>query len=284
MALKRGKRLSPETLYIIRQVVRGVLIVLAISLLLTAVWYGTRVSSLTIASVSVVGGVTIDRSMVKEKIEAELEGEYYRLVPRRFAWLYPRKTMIDSVLTIDRIEEVRIERRGTELIAAFTEFVPYALWCDDPESVSCLFLDKKGYAFAAAPMLSGGSFIRYVDLARTPEKEQYAFSAEVLSMVEAYESLLQRQLGFYVVAVEFDSVGDAFLTFAGGEELKVTMSDVPSDVVDNLVTLLASEEFAHLRSGGFGYIDLRFGERVYVYEEPEVIESIASSSEEAVVE
>jgi hypothetical protein len=37
-------------------------------------------------------------------------------------------------------------------------------------------------------------------------------------------------------------------------------------VFQNLKTILASEEFAHIAPGEFQYIDLRFGDKVFVRE------------------
>ena len=56
-----------------------------------------------------------------------------------------------------------------------------------------------------------------------------------------------------------------------------------TDVVENLLVVLASPEFSHLNPGNFSYIDLRFGEKVFVNEIGEVPETeTATSSDEAV--
>jgi hypothetical protein len=81
----------------------------------------------------------------------------------------------------------------------------------------------------------------------------------------------------------------------GGSELKVSLTLTPQQTVDNLQTVLSSEQYSDLVPGTFAYIDLRFGNKVFVSREgdpadlevPELelesdIENATSSSEAAV--
>ena len=70
-----------------------------------------------------------------------------------------------------------------------------------------------------------------------------------------------------VTKVEIDSAGDAYMTIVGGGEFKVSLKQPAKETVDNLLTVLGSEQFAHLTPGNFDYIDLRFGSKVFVNEE-----------------
>jgi hypothetical protein len=74
--------------------------------------------------------------------------------------------------------------------------------------------------------------------------------------------------GWYVRLVEVDAVRDAFFTIAGGGEIKATLNESPARTIENLNTILRSEEFSDLEPGNFQYIDLRFGTKVFVNEEP----------------
>ncbi len=67
----------------------------------------------------------------------------------------------------------------------------------------------------------------------------------------------------------------------GGSELKTVASKDAQETIDNLLVVLASEEFAHLKPGNFQYIDLRFGNKVFVNEELAVPEEEAASEEVA---
>lgn len=265
---KKRKAIAPEKLLLIKQGVIGVGITLVLALIGTGVWYGTRVPNLTIDTVTVVGGVTVDRELVRKQAAAALEGSYFKLVPKTFAWLYPQDEIASQISTIERVREVHVERiSGTEVAVAFDEYVPYALWCEARGSTGCLFIDRNGYAFGKAPPLTGGSFVRYVDLAHEPELRAQAFPRDTVRATELFIESLERELGFFVTHVELDSAGDAFYTLAGGGELKATVTGDQQMTVENLATILQSDAFSHLAPGNFQYIDLRFGNKVFVNEE-----------------
>jgi hypothetical protein len=63
-------------------------------------------------------------------------------------------------------------------------------------------------------------------------------------------------------------VRDAFLHIVDGGELKVTLTQEPQVTVNNLNVVLTSEEFKGVQPGNFQYIDLRFGNKVFVNEVP----------------
>ena len=81
-------------------------------------------------------------------------------------------------------------------------------------------------------------------------------------------SELLAEHGWFVSHIEFDQVGDVFLGIVSGGELKVIAAEPPESIVENLLTILASDEFSHIKPGNFQYIDLRFGNKVFVNEEP----------------
>jgi hypothetical protein len=274
---KRRKRMDPNTLQLIRQIVGGFLVLFFIALLVTAVWYVTRLPALTIATVDVSGGQTIQPDLVRTLVSAELEGEYLRLVPRRFSLLYPKSDLVVAANKIDRIKDVQIERRSlTSIAVTYDEFVPDALWCTRANA-ECVFLDATGYAFAKAPTLSGGAFLRFEKLDVAPVTGVQAFATAPYQKIHDLVDLLEDK-AWFVSSVTTDSAGDAFLQLTKGGELKVALSDEPAEIVDNLFTVLASPEFAELGPGAFEYVDLRFGNKVFVNELDPVV---ATSSEDA---
>lgn len=280
------KRLNPNTLVLLRQVGIGVLVILGVGILIAAIWYGTRIQSLTISSVTARGGETIDASEVVALVEQKLGGTYLGIVPRRFAWLYPESEIIDAVEQRERIYGVVLERSdGTKLDVSYNEYVPSALWCDEAKRGDCLFLDTKGYAFAHAPDLSGGSLLRFVMVGRETSLDTYITKEDSLNNLVSLVELLAKE-GWYISYVEIDQVGDAFLQVVGGGELKVMVDEAPKQTVENLLVVLASENFSHIKPGNFQYIDLRFGNKVFVNEElavPEV-ETASEDAEPAVEE
>lgn len=273
---KRKKRLDPNTLQLIKQIVGGLLVFILVGSIIAGTWYITRLPSLTISQVVVSGGETISHDLVTTLVESELEGEYLRLIPKRFSLLYPKESIQNSVQKINRIKNLSVERKPlTVLTVTFEEFVPDALWCNI-ETNDCVFLDQTGYAFAKAPKLTGGSFLRFEKIGVAPVTEQQAFDEFNYNRVHQIVQLLEEN-NWFTKYVAVDSAGDAYLHLTEGGELKVALDNEPEKIVENLFTVLSSPEFSDVGPGGFEYIDLRFGNKVFVNDlEPDV----ASSSED----
>jgi hypothetical protein len=77
-----------------------------------------------------------------------------------------------------------------------------------------------------------------------------------------------------------EKIGDREATFlvVGGGLLKVTLEQSVTNTLDNLRVLLASEEFQHIRPGNFQYIDLRFGDKMFINEEVGVADKELSAT------
>lgn len=262
---RRKKRLDPNTLLLIKQVVAGVLLLMLFAIIIFSIWYGTRISAVTIKDVEVEGGETISHQVIKNIVTQKLEGTYLGLIPRQFSYMYPRQEMLDDVSELERIKSVSIERETlTELSVLFEEFIPSALWCTK-ENEKCVFLDQTGYAFGVAPSLSGGSFLRLSKLGVEPVTGIQAFSTETFEKVNRLVDLLEAN-NWYIASVEVDVANDAYLTLTEGGELKVTLVDEAEQIVENLFAVLSSPDFSDIGVGTFEYIDLRFGNKVFINE------------------
>ncbi len=281
--MKKRRRINPDTIVMLKHIAIGAAVMLGVALLVTSIWYGTRVQFLTIQEVQVEGGQTIDTFKIQAYIQEVLEGHYLGLVPRKFAWFYPESEILEIVGAVERVHDVKIEVfKGTKLRVTFDEYLPVALWCESVSANDCLFLDNKGYAFGRAPELSGGTLIRFVTTDRSVQVGEELVLQEIYDSSFKLSDLLSEK-GWFVSHVELDQVGDMFLKIVGGGELKVVAKEDPSSVVDNLMVILSSKEFSHLEPGNFKYIDLRFGSKVFVKEKDAVPEveaaNVASSSE-----
>ncbi|MFM2381777.1 MAG: hypothetical protein RLZZ76_544 [Candidatus Parcubacteria bacterium] len=274
------KKITPGLSPFHRQLIFGVVLVVVIALLITGVWYVTRVSSFLITDIEVVGGVTIPHSVVTEKVESALVGSYLRLIPKRFIPFYPQDAIVAALGEIPRMKQVHVEHVGEQKIAIlFDEYVPTALWCEAKESKNCLFIDASGFAFTSAPALEGSAFVRYVDDKRKPELKTVSFDAAFIENTTRFTELLRDSLSLYVTHIEKKDGYDIEYTLAGGGVIKVA-ERIPSETTfKNLETILDSKEFEHIEPGKFQYIDLRFGDKVFVSEEQVVASSTASSTE-----
>ncbi|HMO77965.1 MAG TPA: hypothetical protein PKD95_02100 [Candidatus Paceibacterota bacterium] len=277
---KKPKYLNPATVLLLKQIFLGLLVFASVSLLISAVWYITRLEAFSIRTVNVSGGYTIDKQAVKKLAEAELEGTYLKLIPKRFSYFYPETVVLEKVSQFERIKDVEVERVSRhELAITFGEYVPDALWCDIKDVKECYFLDDQGFAFAVAPDLSGASLLRYYSPEIEPENNKYPFATTTTDYQNA-KQLAQylNDYGWFVTTVEINSNRDAFYTFGAGGEIKATLTLSATDTMENLLTLIGSEEFAHLAPGNFQYLDLRFDTRVFVNEELPVSTSTATTT------
>jgi len=241
-------------------------VVVLVTGMLWAVWYVTRLPSLTISEVTAVGGSTIAPAKVVALVQAELMGSYYALVPKQFRYLYPKQAIKQKLRALSRLETATLTFNTTNhLHVTFTEYVPWALWCDKKDE--CALIDKRGYAFAKAPTLRGGAFLRY-QTTKAPTPGLTGVPPAVLAASQEFISAVA-PLKLRVRRVWFDD-RDIFYSLGSGGEIKTSRADPVATTVANLQTLLADEAFAHFASGTFAYIDLRYGNKLFVKEREEV--------------
>jgi cell division septal protein FtsQ len=278
MKPRKYQSVSPSTVLLMRQIIIGLMIAAFLSMLIISVWYGTRVHAFTISTVTVSGGETIPHSDVENVVRSKLEGSYMKIVPRTFAFTYPHQEIEEAVRGVGRVKSVSIVRSGgSELVVEFEEYIPHALWCKDNQNEGCYFLDDAGYSFSASPTLVGGSFLRFVSIGKDPADHVQAFNENEYRTIHELARLFA-EAKWFVSKAEVDAAGDAFLTIVDGGEFKVSLKQPAAETVSNLLTVLGSENFAHIKPGNFEYIDLRFGSKVFVNEV--TLDSSASSTDE----
>jgi hypothetical protein len=271
--------IDPNKRMLIGQILIGLMLFSVFGLLAAGLWYGTRIEHLTITAVTARGGETINHDQVSRVVAETLEGTYLGLIPRRFAWTYPEAEVYEAVRTIPRLKDPVITREsGSELKVMFDEYLPYALWCAERTEGNCVLIDEFGYAFAPAPKLEGGAFVRYRTLGTEPAVGMTMIPGDQLATIAAFIALVQSAGTFEIAAVETDSVGDVFYLVAGGGEFKATLADDAAVVFDNLQTILSAPEFTDIAPGNFQYIDLRFGSKVFVNEEPILADTVVATS------
>lgn len=263
---RKSGRLSLTPLQ--KQLISGILLFVLLALVLTGVWFFSRIQSLQIERIEIVGGETIPHARIEALANNALRGEYFRLIPKRFIPLYPKGSIESALLGIDRIKNLHVELDNDQtLLIVFEEYIPHALWCASTEADTCFFIDQTGYAFAQAPELEGSAFVRYVNDGVEPKQDTEGFPSDFIQKTETFIELLERELDLYVTHVV--KVGDYDVDFAisGGGLIKVSQSIPMEESFENLKTILVSEAFSHIEPGSFRYIDLRFGEKIFVNEE-----------------
>ena len=265
-----------------RQFFVGFLFFLVFIAISGAVWYGSRLESLTIVKVSVVGGDTVSHDEIRSLVEQELDGEYYSVVPKRFSWTYPEEQIVTAIESVPKVKEARLARPDSRTVEVhFVEYNPVALWCQNQGSFEgCIFLDDTGYAFSPAPPLRGNAMPRYFNQ-ETPTEGQHPFTYEFIRDTLSFSKVVRQDLNFVTYAIEKVGTDEAVFELYGGGQIKITLRQPLEVTLENLQVLLGASEFAHIEPGNFEYIDLRFGDKVFVNEvKGEVDEELSATSSE----
>ncbi len=261
----------------------SVLLFSGVAILIYGVWQMTRASSLTISTVEIEAGETIPLSELNEIVSQTLAGAYFTLIPRRFTYTYPETEIINNLTSLPRVKTVTlVKTTPTSLKLSVTEYFPYALWCNRAKPDACVFIDKDGFAFSAAPALSGGSFLRYYLTGQTPDSSRQAFDSAFITVTESFATLIGEAKQFIVKQITLTEAGDIIYGLASGAKLLTNSELDPQQSFDNLLTVLDNEKFVHLTQDDFAYIDLRFGNKVYLQEElPELTTNSTDTAAEA---
>lgn len=249
-----------------KHVLWGVLLLAGIALFVTAVWYLTRLTSVTISEITIEGGETIPHESVEASVRDVLRGSYLRVVPYTFAYTVPYDEIVRAINTIPRIKNVHVERTShTALRITFDEYKPAALWCLSSDEMSpCYFVDEQGFAFSLAPPLRGGSLIRHIVEGTERLEEKQILPISLFEKAYAFTRALEIERGLRVSDITHTTEGDSVYHLSGGGKFIMTTDMDVTDTIKNLNAVLESKEFKYIEPGNFNYIDLRFGKKVFV--------------------
>jgi cell division septal protein FtsQ len=261
-----------------RRIVVGSASVVVLATVLVAVFYGTRLTLFSVHGVSVRGLETVSEAEVYSRVDAQLAGTYYGIVPHRFAPTVPSKRIEESVESIARVASATVAVEGTDIVVTVTEHSPDMLWCGVATSSTCYYVDGEGYAYESAPVLTGSAFMRFVTHGREPVLNTQVLDSTTRSLLVAIARLFEERHAFRVHRIEYTENSDAILHLSQGGRVLVATTRNLEETYDNLSSILATEEYASLTPGTFEYIDLRFGNKVFVQKEKPTASTTASTT------
>ncbi|MBX2866743.1 hypothetical protein KTR10_02220 [Candidatus Kaiserbacteria bacterium] len=267
MAWRKSRRRRTNTRSLRHQLLFGGGFLLILGGLLYGVWYGTHHDAVALSEIRVSGGATVSHEKVEQVAWRALSGNQYGLISKRFAYLYPQQEVIDAVSHIPRVHGVSVTRDGKILSIHFEEYIPTALWCDSLASISCVFLTEDGFGFDKAPQLTGGVFVRYVTALASSTPHTQAIDRDIMVESTSFIHAVREAYGFGIAQVVYTADGDVEYHREIGGVILTTQEESVEEALENLDTVLSSEEFSHLRTEPFLYVDLRFGNRVFVKED-----------------
>lgn len=293
---RRGRGAARQTFV---RVTQGVASVLGAVALLAGVYYGTRLESVQVTKVVVIGGETIVHEKIEEIVNEELSGTYGGLIPHRFFSMYPRDEILARVHEIPRLKDARVflPDRHT-LRVEFSEYVPAALWCPEPETASaasstathveqvsqdpCFFIDASGYAFAESVPMRGALYVRFTHASTTPAYGTTFVPGSLISEMLTLRMHMRNEWSrLNIVGVDVVGDDDVVLRTSSGAVMRIRGDSTARDVYDTLVRIFETDTYKYLLHDGFKSIDLRFGNRVYVRDTRaiEAANTVATSTE-----
>ncbi len=238
---------------------------LAVLLLAGGVFYGARREAVTISHITVAGGATVPHDLIEERVETVLSGTYALFIPRRFSFLFPREEIIEALNSIPRVHNANVVRSSRDTLnVSFEEYVPNALWCADASSTQCYFIDVQGLAYAEAPALQGETLVRFIREEKAPVRGEYVYDTEKLLSLRQLSQVVRDTYALRVRSITETKDHDLVMRLTDGVSLLMPYDTQSDDVVEKIASILSAKEFEGLALRDFEYIDVRFGNKVYV--------------------
>lgn len=251
------------------QIFIGVFVLLITGGLLYLVHYVTNLPSLQINSVAIEGVTSVSQEVVANDVNEMLLGSYFRLIPKSFIYLHPEEDIKDNLSSYSQFKNITLSRTGQRLDVLIEEYKLHALWCGN--SNDCVFLDENGYAFNTAPNLEGSAYIRYYRKGEEPSLLVHVYQPEDWQFVtEMVRVLNEKDYRFRILGIDRTAEDEFEFLLQTGAALKLTKKQTIEETLTNLTTLLNTPAFTELQFGDFSYIDLRYGDKMFIHDGTEV--------------
>lgn len=285
--LRKNSTLKPSKLRRRRRKIFAVKTIMVFLLLIVFIFslsLFSKISFFQIENIEVFGNSTVSKDEIVDVIRKETSAKYFMLFSKNNFFLYPRKSM-EKNLTDDfkKIKKITIKSKGFKsIIVEIIERKPNSLWCfSDMEKErvrkidhlgGCYFLDEKGVIFSESPDFSGNAFVRYhglLDDVEQPIGKTY-LSEEKFQELSQFVNLLE---GLGLMAIEFYAESESEYKINLKNGVKIILDDKQpfSKILENIQAISEEvdlkNEFSASRLSKINYIDLRFGNKVYLKSE-----------------
>ena len=261
----------------------------------------SRLGSLNINNIEIVGNKVIDTKVITTNIQGELMGNYLWFFPKTNLLFYPENSIKSSLqLNFKRLKDINLSiKNGRTLEVSVSERAAKYMWCgvDAPADVgrpqsgrttsaeSCYFMDEDGYIFDQAPYFSGEVYFKFygtpdVPVVSIPQGGSQTagtnpsglyFSQQNFKQLISFKDTLIN-LGLKPIAIYTTTEGDVHVILSQGSpntarpEIILKLGADYENVAENLEAAITTDplqtQFKNKYSS-LKYIDLRFGNKVY---------------------
>ncbi len=270
--LKQNKRIRLKRKKMMTKA--GLLVVALLFIFLGLVW-GAHNERVRITNVYTEGNsVVLDRE-VREIVDTQMEGKYFRVFPKDNIFIHPRWQIKQKIFDkFKRIYYVKVSVIDFNSIAiTVKERDPYALWCVEELSKnkkntasSCYFIDDKGFAFTKSPAFSDNVYFTvYSDsLVENPNEllgKNFLNEKRFVRLMQLRSLLVKEGLDVtHLTQGENDDF--EFYLVSGGKLMFNEYQDIEK-LLHNLVAAIEVKKSEGQKIGeDLEYIDVRFNNKV----------------------
>ncbi len=229
--------------------------------------YLSRLNSLRISQIEVVGNKVADAEAIKSVAEEQMAGNYFWFFPRANFLLYPQniiKAELGNNFKI--IKDINLSIKNKILEISITERQAKYIWCGATVSDSkCNFIDEDGYIFDEAPYFSGEVYFKFYGA----QTESYFYKQNFKQLILFRDNLIKLGLKPFALYVKDGEDAEMFLSNPTSTTVPKIIFKIGSDlqnVTENLQAALTTEPLQSKFKNDYAslqYIDLRFGNKVY---------------------
>ena len=254
--------------------------VFTLSVIFAGLTYVSRISSLNISAIEILGNKTLDTEIIKSIVQNEIIGNYWWFFPKTNIFFYPKDNIKKDLFNqFNRLKNISLSIKNKMLEVSLTERTALYTWCGDTINLiaelpsgnstakeKCYFMDEAGYIFDKAPYFSGDVYFKFYGLANLGTY----FSKENFKQLIYFKDTLLG-IGFKPVSLYVLDNGDIkiFLSDSNkvlvGPYIALKASSNFQKVAENLQTALTTEPLQSDLKNKYSsllYIDLRFGNKV----------------------
>ena len=253
--------------------------------------YISRLDSLNIKEIEIVGNKIVETEILKAVIEQQITGKYLWIFPKTNILFYPKNTIKSEIQNkFKRLKDIRLSIKDNKILeVSVSERIALYTWCgvksleESPEALlveistskasgeECYFLDEDGYVFDEAPYFSGGVYFKFYGSLDTDNPFGSYLSKQNFKQFILFKDVLAN-MKLKPVALNIINSEDAEVIL-----LKATSSTTEPKIIfkmhadfqkiaENLQAALNTEPLKSKFKNKYGalqYIDLRFGNKVY---------------------
>ena len=206
---------------------------------------------------------TIAPEAVIEKAEEQMSGHLFFVLSKKNIWFFSTARLAAEISKNYFLDELIIKKYYPNQIDVYLkEKAAAAYWL---RADQCYKVDKVGAVIGFCEDAAAANIIQIRDLrpALTFKIGDLITTADELKYITTLEQGFTKTLGIQIKSYEFLATADELKIYLQqGPEIFLNMQKSAVEIISKL-TILFDKEIPKNKLGSIGYIDMRFGEKIY---------------------